>query len=1111
MDEATLRQVEAADPGASTWLSANAGSGKTKVLTDRVARLLLHETPPQRILCLTYTKAAASEMQNRLFRRLGEWAMLPDAELIAELTKLGENVEAKPDILLRARRLFARAIETPGGLKIQTIHAFCSAVLRRFPLEAAVSPDFAEIEERSLQQLRIELLDRLAQGPNAGVLSNLLTRLSEDAFGRLLQDLGKHRDGFEDQTPDFEAIFDLPKGYSEAQLLADAFDGDELDLFARISPHLRAGGPNDHKLATALAPITALNLNAIAVLETKLLFGAGAKAAFEAKVGKTMNKDTLTAVGRDDAGAMDALALRIEGVRLRRQALDSVRASETLHQFARLWLPGLDAAKSARGWLDFDDLIRLTRQLLGVSSVAQWVLFKLDGGIDHILVDEAQDTSPEQWRVIDLLTQEFAAGQGARQEERTIFVVGDRKQSIYSFQGADLRGFETTREAFHTRLTDAGQALAMSELKHSFRSSDAILRLVDHCFAPERGDTGLGGASEHLAFHLRKPGRVDLWPAVPVLEKDDDQAWFEPLDRPSRSHPEIVLAQTIAQEIRAMIDRGEQIEAKDGPRPVHEGDFLILVRRRKVLFNALIRSCKAQGLDIAGADRLVLGEELAVQDLIALLKFLALPEDNLSLAVALRSPVFGWSEDRLFRLAQGRGDAYLWKALRNDPNAMDAREVLNDLRDHVDFLRPFELIERILTKHNGRKAIRARFGAEVDEALEAFVDLALSYEQGHIPSLDGFLGWLEASDAEVKRQTESAGRRVRVMTVHGAKGLEAPIVILPDTAARRPPSPPSIAQIGGVPILRALAANATVAQSEADAAAAALREEENDRLLYVALTRAESWLIIAGAGNVDAESSWYSKVSAGMEALAPTPLATGLGEGLRHEHGAWPPATGRSEKSAPEGSTAVTFEPVPKAPKKETTISPSGLGGAKALAGEGAETEAALARGNTIHRLLEILPPVSVLSREAHGRATLATMGNPDDGESCLSESLTVLNTADLGFVFDANALVEVALAGEWNGQRIWGLIDRLLIDDDRVLAIDFKSNAVVPKDARSVPEGLLRQMGAYAHMLAAMYPGRRIETALLWTVEARLMPLDPADVNAALARAALDPAQPPS
>ncbi|MCB1408284.1 MAG: UvrD-helicase domain-containing protein, partial [Rhodobacteraceae bacterium] len=637
-----------------------------------------------------------------------------------------------------------------------------------------------------------------------------------------------------------------------------------------------------------------------------------------------------------------------------------------------------------------------------VSDVAQWVLFKLDGGIDHILVDEAQDTSPEQWQVIDQLTQEFTAGQGAREDLRTIFVVGDRKQSIYSFQGADLHGFETTRERFRQRLADSGQGLALMELRHSFRSSDAVLRLVDQCFAQESG--GLGGAPEHLAFFQGMAGRVDLWPAVPKTDKPDETEWDDPMDRVAPDNPDVVLARAVAAEIRAMIDRGEQIETRDGPRPLHEGDVLILVRRRALLFSALIRACKAQGLAIAGADRLVLGEELAIKDLIALLRFLALPEDDLSLAVALRSPLFGWSEDALFRLAHGR-PGYLWERLRADPAHAATRAVLDDLRGQVDFLRPYELIERALTRHDGRRRIRARFGAEVDEALEAFVDLALSYEDGHVPSLDGFLGWLAASDAEVKRQSESAGHRLRVMTVHGSKGLEAPVVILPDTAARPDRHRNVVALAQGVPILRAASAEASIAQQEADAAESTLRSEESDRLLYVALTRAEKWLIVCGAGDVEGSGSWYGRVATAMQALAPVACDFPTGAGLRHAHGDWPDRS-VSVAAAPPAVAAVDLPTLPPAPATPPMLTPSALGGAKALPGAGDETEVALERGLLIHRLLEDLSPLPPAQRLARGQVLAAA------APEVLAEAMAVLNAPALAPILSGDALVEVALSG---------------------------------------------------------------------------------------------------
>lgn len=1117
MDEATLRQIEAAEPDASTWLSANAGSGKTKVLTDRVARLLLNGTPPQRILCLTYTKAAASEMQNRLFKRLGEWAMLPSDELTKELSKLGENVSAHDDLLARARRLFARAIETPGGLKIQTIHAFCSALLRRFPLEAAVAPDFTEVEERSLEQLRMELLDRFAQGPEAAALDDILDYLDEESFRGLLANLGKHRDAFRGDLPDLHALFGLPAGFDETALLASVFHGDEAALFARIVPLLMAGGPTDVKLAHALQASQALGVSDLAVLESKLLFGSNAAKPFGAKIDKLGTKAVKELIAPADLDALHALAERVETARQQRHALASVKAATALHRFARLWLPAFEDAKMRLGWLDFDDLITRAGQLLGSSSVAQWVLFKLDGGIDHILVDEAQDTSPAQWHVIDLLTQEFTAGEGARDLSRTIFVVGDRKQSIYSFQGADLRGFERSFETFRTRLEAVNKSLNPLELKHSFRSSDAILRFVDHCFSVDSGAEGLGGTPEHIAFHEQLAGRVDLWPAIPKPEKPEELPWDSPLDRQSESHPDIKLAKAIAGEIRALIDRGEQIEGKDGPRPVHEGDFLILVRRRALLFDALIRSCKAEGLEIAGADRLVLSEELAVQDLIALLKFLTLPEDDLSLAIALRSPLFGWSEDQLFRLAYGRGDAFLWEKLRADPAHAQTREILDDLRAQVDFLRPFELIERILTRHDGRRRIRARFGAEVDEALEAFVDLALSYEPGHIPSLDGFLGWLAASDAEVKRQSEAAGRRIRVMTVHGSKGLEAPIVILPDTAPRQNTERGKLAEAGGTAILRANAAEKTAVQAGADDAATALRDEESERLLYVAMTRAERWLIVAGAGDMDKGSddkpqSWYGRIAAAMAREGSLDLETPTGTGRRFEHGVWPAPAKTAREMSEHAAVQVSLPELPHAISDAAPLSPSMLGGAKALPGEGADPETAMRRGSMVHKLLEHLPALPENDWQSAAAEMLTTFDtDADERSECVQEAIAVLKEPELRGLFDDAALVEVSLTGNWRGRPLWGVIDRLIITPDRVLAVDFKTNTVVPDTGAQVPEGVLRQMGAYAHLLAEIYPNHRIEIAILWTRTRDLMLLDAATISSAFERATLDPSLAPS
>jgi ATP-dependent helicase/nuclease subunit A len=1117
-NEASFRQVSAADPTASTWLSANAGSGKTRVLTDRVARLLLRGVPPQRILCLTYTKAAAAEMQNRLFARLGDWAMKEDGDLAEALSALGEDAPSDADILARARRLFARALETPGGLKIQTIHAFCAALLRRFPLEAGVTPDFAEVDPRSLQALRMELLDDLAAGDSAERLDGLAAAVSEGTLASALDEIGRFRDAFGPSALqlDLRRILDLPAHFDTRALAERVFTGDEAAMARALLPALRASGKNDNKLADALAPLTIrADLSVLPALEKELLYGEGATRndPFTSKAATLPTKALRERLLSAEPVAMDelvALGARVEAARPLRLGLAALERTQALHRFARHWLPATEAAKAARGWLEFDDLILRARDLLSDPSVAQWVLFKLDGGIDHILVDEAQDTSPAQWQVIALLAQEFTAGEGAREARRTIFVVGDRKQSIYSFQGADLRGFDSVQAQFAARFAAIGAQMQRMDLLHSFRSSDAILRLVDTCFGADPTWNGLGGRIEHIAFHADASGRVDLWPLVAPTEKPDPGAWDDPLDRPSEAHHEVRLARQIAAEIAAIIARGERIQTRDGLRAVGPGDFLVLVRRRGLLFHEVIRACKAEGLPVAGADRLILTEELAVQDLIALLRFLALPEDDLSLGCALRSPIFGWSEDRLFRLAQGR-DGFLWENLRGDPQAVDTVSVLQDLRNQTDFLRPYELIERVLTRHDGRRRMLARFGPEAEDAIEAFVTQSLAYEAEEIPTLDGFLGWLEAAEVEVKRQSEAAGDRIRVMTVHGAKGLEAPIVVLPDTADRPDRNRSVLCDIDGLPVLRMPASEAPEIQRAADDASAAQRRDELDRLLYVALTRAERWLIIAGAGTIGGPEGWYCRIATAMRTLGAQTQVFPAGSGLRFESGAWPEPRHAPVAVVPgfdDTGLDTLSQTLPGPPSRTVPLSPSALGGAKALPGDaGATEEVALRRGRMIHTLLEHLPATPIAERNARTAKLLAPFHAPEaEVALCHDEAEALMRAPALTDLFAPGTLAEVALAGRWKGRPLFGVIDRLLVRPDHVLAVDFKTNRVAPATSDEVPEGLLRQIGAYLHLLRPIYPDKRIEGAILWTVTAHLMRLDDGALASALERAALDP-----
>ena len=1107
-DEATRKQIAAANPSSSTWVSANAGSGKTRVLTDRVARLLFDKVDPKNILCLTYTKAAASEMQNRLFRRLGTWAMMPDAELRADLAKMGIEDTLNDQALNHARTLFARAIETPGGLRIQTIHSFCSSVLRRFPLEAGVSPQFREMEDREAELLRAEVLDELAEGESAPLIAEIARVVTDDALSRLTADIVKNRAMFGADTS-LDAIADflgVPTDADKSDAIKIAFIGGEDALVEEIAQVCADQSPSYKKFAATLKALNLSNPSVadFAVVKKEFLYASGAKegTSKSANFPQSNHHGAVAAfepIINDLHDWMDrtADALQFE------LACEARDRSDLLLRFARAYLPAYENRKLRGGQLDFDDLIDKARLLLTNPLVAEWVLFKLDGGIDHILVDEAQDTSPTQWAVIEALTREFTSGQGARAEERrTIFVVGDKKQSIYSFQGADAQEFDRMREHFATTLAETNTPLFATELQYSFRSSSAILSLVDQTFTRDMAE-GLETAVQHFAFKSALPGRVDLWPLIPDAEKVADRPWYDPVDIVTEEKADVQLARKIANQIRWMIESETipaELDGKQIRRAITPGDFLILVQQRKSLFSEIIRACKNEKLAIAGADKLNLQTQLAVKDITALLRFLALPEDDLSLAAALKSPMFGWSEQDLFSVAHGRPKGvYLWKVLRNLTTYPSTLSVLHDLRFQADYLRPYDLIQRILIRHDMRKRLVERLGAEADDALDALLAQALSYEQGVTPSLTGFLHWMESDDVQVKRQIDSASDQIRVMTVHGSKGLEAPIVIMPETTGRDNDIKDSILMSDAGPLWKMNKGAQPKTQKDLIDSKKHGLALERRRLLYVAMTRAEKWLIVCGAGKEKTGAeAWHEVISNAMDHVGAFDETIGDLSFKRFQMFDWDAGdivtTERPEipkVSAPYFSTIDTL------PKRTTTLSPSDLGGAKALPGEnGEEKEVALARGRLTHRLLEHLPLYPQRDWSSIAASIIAADRDTaiiPDRQSVVTSVIELLGNPELKELFGPDALSEVDITADipaLGKQRIHGSIDRLLVKGNEVHCVDFKTNKIVPETAENTPLGILRQMGAYIQSLDQIYPDHKVIPKILWTTTGYLMDL---------------------
>lgn len=1092
-DDATQRQVDAANPQISTWLAANAGSGKTRVLTDRVARLLLEDVSPQNILCLTYTKAAAAEMQNRLFKRLGDWAMMQDDALRANLRQLGVDRAIDADQLRAARTLFARAIETPGGLKIQTIHSFCAGVLRRFPLEAGVSPQFREMEDRAAQLLRADVMDQLVQGGASDVVHGMLHHFSGDNLAKLTAEVARHKDAFL-RDMDHSAIattLGLGPDPRRDDAFAIAFSGEEPEI-AQEMAELFASQSATYK--TLSRDLLALNLKdpdwtVMEALFERFLYADNTS---KSRNFPQSNHGKAVEAMAPIAEAVHAWMDRVAAAKQHLFAMDAYDRTLALYAFGRAFVPAYEARKLAMGTLDFDDLISKARALLTDPAVAQWVLFRLDGGIDHVLVDEAQDTSPAQWDVVETLTQEFATGEGSRpNRERTVFVVGDKKQSIYSFQGADPAAFDKMKAHFATAQDAIGKRLEDLSLDHSFRSSQAILSVVDATFTGEQA-AGMDDSLTHIAFKDQMPGRVDLWPVIEAAKTEDHRPWYQPVDQPGEADHHVQMAQRIADQISHMIAH-ETIPVEDGNtgtykrRKITAGDVLILVQRRSDLFAEIIRACKAAGLNIAGADRLRVGAELAVKDLAALLSFLALAEDDLSLAAALRSPLFGWSEQGLFTLAHHRGDKeFLWEALRKSPHH-ETLAVLNDLRSNADFLRPYDLIARILTRHDGRRKLLARLGPEAEDGIDALLSQALAYEQTGVPSLTGFLTWMQTDDLEVKRQMDSQGDKIRVMTVHGAKGLEAPIVILPETMTRKKEFKGEILPAPDCVIWKTISAVTPASMVTLRDTVLAKQDEERLRLLYVAMTRAEKWLIVGASGDVgDGMDSWYNIVAAGMKDRQAETAMSGNLQVQRVAHLDWDglDLVDKAAVTAPE-VIVPEFGPLPDIARAKT-ISPSDLPGAKVLPGDVTEDdEDAKERGTLIHLLLEHLPHAAPADRAGLGHALVPT-------DTALTDSvIRLLDQPALGHLWDDDALTEVPITADLPDLgRIHGTIDRLILTPTTVLAVDYKTNRIVPDQPTQTPLGVLRQQAVYVAALAQVFPNRQITVAILWTATAQLMDL---------------------
>ncbi len=1157
-------QRAAADPEASVWVAASAGSGKTKVLTDRVLRLLLPRTdgqpgtPPEKILCLTFTKAGASEMSLRINQTLALWATMP---LLATSSKDGLT-EVLAHLLGRtpgeadihaARRLFARVVDAPGGIKILTIHAFCQSILGRFPLEAGLPPHFTVLSgdaaKEMIQQARDYVLKNAAREPESDLnlsLGKLAAALNEDQFADLMRALSSERQSLESLLKQNEgadplyrrmcAHLGINPDISVTDLIRTGCADEALsvEMLRQATKILcDSKGVTDNKNGEIMADWLAADMaRRVAAIDTY-------KGAFLTQKNEVKAAKNLASVASEKTMPGLLALMQEEGERLKKlqEKINTVACTDMTHHLlvvGQAIIRRYQDLKIAQAGLDFDDMINHTRALLTKASMSSWVLYKLDGGLDHILVDEAQDTNPEQWDIVESLIREFFSGQSGRDVRRTLFVVGDEKQSIFSFQRAAPDRFREKRAEFQRIVENAGETWKSVPMDISFRSTAAVLDFTDAVFAEDPVRYGVSDTPiRHFSFRAGHAGHIEQWPLFRT-PKDDNQkneSWWTPnLTARTQNSAQTLLARHIAEQVKNWIDSGEALPSRG--RAIRPDDIMILVRNRNALVGHLIRELKSRNIPVNGLDRMKLGDHIAIQDMMALARFALLPDDDLSLACVLKSPLANWDDQRLEDIALGRRGS-LWQDVQE--KAADIAPWLAHLIVQAKAVRPYEFFSHVLQSScpasniSGLHAMTARLSSDAIDPLDEFLNQVLGFEGDHISTVQGFVLWQQQNETEIKREQEESGGRVRIMTVHASKGLQAPIVILPDTI--------KTAGSGGnrasdrllwpaktglpFPFWSPHAGNDCPAYDKARDKVRNKDQEEYRRLLYVALTRAEDRLYIGAAAgkNSHDEGSWYELTKDAFVKFdntdeIPFTASPAILEGLDHHDDLVTRILHRKQTadavakdakhSGPElilpDLTSPGWRWCRNAPPQEPAI-PRPLVPSQASMATQEESTAPsplssqnnyrFRRGNVTHRLLQFLPDISARLREDAAHSFTARYGHdlPEQiRREIVAETMDVLNKVEFAALFGHAARAEVPITGLIDGKLVSGQIDRLLVTDTEIHIIDYKTNRPPPQDEKDVPDIYRLQLRAYRDTLAKIYPERQVRTYLLWTDGPRLM-----------------------
>lgn len=859
-------QKQASDPNNSAWVFASAGSGKTKILVDRVLRLLLNKVNGDKILCITFTKVATIEMKERINKILASWVILDDEKLSAEIFSLTDQYPKKQD-LQYARTLFTRSLDGEFEIKIQTIHAFCQNIIKIFPFEVGISPNFEILDEKGEKSLLHNAKNEIFLQSKFDVKLNknityLTSIQSEESFSELLSNMLSEKEKISFLKIKYRGIENLiqliakellVEKFSDLQEINDIFLEDfDFSQISNIIENLE-----NAKKSTDLKTLSALK-EFVKIKDFEICQSLFFTKEFKPKSIKSI----LTKDFEQYHDFIIALQNKFYSFFDLVKSYKIYLATSSLLRFIDLILEKYSSLKKEKSVLDYNDLIIKTSQLLENNDYKDWVKFRMDGFYDHILVDESQDTNDRQWFIIKSLTEDFFSGESSNKNNRSLFIIGDDKQSIYSFQGAKPNISHEIFEYYYHQ----NQNIKKIELENSFRSLSGILKFVDNIFQNNESFQKIG-YKNHKAIR-KGEAKIEIWPAITAPQKENSDSWQNAIIKNNSNDfcAKEEMAQRIVKYIKSWVNKREITDIKGNKRQINYGDIMILLRKRSNNFNKILQQKLIDNsIPFRGVTKIRFSSNLIIQDLISILRFVLLPEDDLNLASLLKTPFFDFDEEKLFdcNLLKNQQKISLFAALNSDDKYQNASNKLKNIIELSQNLQIYEFYFNIINEEIRNKYL-SYYGENSLLIIEQFLLEIINFSSEKLTNLQKFYDYILTTDPEISID-ESNKNSVFISTIHSAKGLQSPIVILPDCCFAFNKSTTSKETLMWVdidneklPIWYVRKHNKNRFIDKVKQQKIQEHKEEYWRLFYVALTRAENELYISGFGQDNDKDSWYN-------------------------------------------------------------------------------------------------------------------------------------------------------------------------------------------------------------------------------------------------------------